>query len=92
MIDSRKSLWFNSDRTRLFLVPCDQELSPGEFILRRGVSHQIQVDELALQPYEITCEEARTHLDSQAEHVLDEAKNNSNFRRNQSPLPPTPQS
>ena len=67
-------LWFNSDRTRFFLVPSDQELPSGDFILRQGVSHQMQVDELALQPYEITREAARSHLDSQAEHVLDEAK------------------
>jgi hypothetical protein len=74
MIDSQKTLWFNGDRTRFFLVPNDQELPSGDFILRRGVSHQMQVDELALQPYEITREAARAYLDSQAEHVLDEAK------------------
>jgi len=74
MIDSQTTLWFNGDRTRFFLVPNDQELPSGDFILRRGVSHQLQVDELALPPYEVTREAARAHLDSQAEQVLDEAK------------------
>jgi hypothetical protein len=74
MIDAHKTLWFNSDRTRFFLVPNGQELPSGDFILRRGMSHQMQVDELALQPYEITREAARAYLDSQAEQVLDEAK------------------
>jgi hypothetical protein len=74
MIDSQKTLWFNGDRTRFFLVPNDQELPSGDFILRRGVSHQMQVDELALPPYEVTREAARAYLDSQAEQVLDQAK------------------
>jgi hypothetical protein len=34
----------------------------------------MQVDELALPPYEITREAARDYLDSQAEQVLDVAK------------------
>ena len=74
MIDAQTTLWFNSDRTRFFLVPNDQELPSGDFILRQGVSHQMQVDELALPPYEVTREAGRAHLDSQAEQVLDEAK------------------
>ena len=74
MIDSQTTLWFNGDRTRFFLISNDQELPSGDFLLRRGVSHQMQVDELALPPYEVTREAARAHLDSQAEHILDEAK------------------
>jgi hypothetical protein len=67
-------LWFNSDRTRFFLVPKDQELPIGNFMLRRGVSHQISVDEMALQPYEVAKEAARAWLDNQAGHVMEEVK------------------
>ena len=94
MMNSKNILWFNPDRTRYFLIPNDRELSPGEFILCRGVSHQMSVDEIALQPYEITREAARAHLDSQAEHVLDEAKSSVlNFLEQfKLPTPPVPSS
>jgi hypothetical protein len=74
MIDSQKNLWLNSDRTHFFLVPKDQELPTGDFILHRGVNHQIQVDKAALQPYQVTKEAARAWLDSQAGHVMEEVK------------------
>ena len=50
MIDAQRTLWFNGDRTRFFLISNDQELPSGDFLLRRGVSYQMQVDELDLQP------------------------------------------
>ncbi len=71
---SLSHLWFDNDRTHFFLVPKDKELPTGDFILRRGISHQIQVDEVDIQPYAVTKEAARTWLDSQAEHVMEEVK------------------
>jgi hypothetical protein len=74
MINVQKILWFNVDRTHFFLVPKDQELPTGDFILHRGVNNQIKIDEAAVQPYQVTKEAARVWLDSQARHVMEEVK------------------
>jgi hypothetical protein len=74
-MDSLFHLWFGNDRTHFFLIPNDQELPTGDFILHNGVNHQIQVDKTALQPYEVTKETARAWLESQAGQVMEEVKN-----------------
>jgi hypothetical protein len=96
MKDAPKTLWFNRDRTRFFLISSELDLPSGEFILRRGLSHQKLVDETALQPYEIPREAAHAHLDSQAENIFDEAKNSvltflESFQLPEPPAPPPPE-
>jgi hypothetical protein len=74
MIDSHKNLCFNSDRTQFFLIPQDRELPSGNFILHRGINHQISVDPIAIEPFEVTRDRAKAWLDSQWDEVIDETK------------------
>lgn len=69
-----KTVWSNADRTRHFLIPDDADLPSGDFVLRTVIGRQMEVDEAAAVPYEVSQEEARAHLKEQLGAVMDEAK------------------
>ncbi|ARA94256.1 hypothetical protein AWN76_014580 [Rhodothermaceae bacterium RA] len=68
------TLWSHRPQDRHFLIPDDAELPAGDFELRTVVGRQRFVDEAAVQPYEVTREEAKAWLKEQMAEVVDEAK------------------
>jgi len=76
----KRSLWNNSTRSRYFLIPDDQDLVTGDFILCNLNGDKKNVDSAALAPLEITESEAKAYLQAEMNQALEEAKNSfSNF-------------
>jgi hypothetical protein len=53
------TLWTNPARTRYFLLPDGKELPHGAFVIRTINWRQLEVHESALQPLEMTEEQAK---------------------------------
>ena len=69
-----KTLWSDFTRTRHFLIPDNENLPSGDFILRTLTGRQQQVDPKALEPFEISQEQAKAWLKDQFGQVLQSAK------------------
>jgi len=67
-------LWSDLSRSRHFLIPDDEKLPSGDFILRTLTGRQQQVDPKALEPFEISQEQAKAWLKGQLGQVLQSAK------------------
>jgi hypothetical protein len=68
------TLWSDTPRTRLFLIPNDQQLPPGGFVIRTITGRKLEVDPASLAPFEITEDEARKWLEAQFGNILDAAR------------------
>lgn len=76
----KRSLWIDSTRSRYFLIPDDQALVTGDFILCSLNGDKKNVDSAALASFEITESEAKAYLQTEMNQALEEAKNSfSNF-------------
>ena len=76
----KRSLWSDSSRSRYFLIPDDQALVTGDFILCSLNGDKKNVDSAALASFEITESEAKAYLQTEINQALEEAKNSfSNF-------------
>ena len=76
----KHSLWLDSTRSHYFLIPDDQELVSGDFILCSLNGDEKKVDSTELTPFEITDSEAKAYLQAEMNQALEEAKNTfSNF-------------
>ena len=53
-----KTVWFDTDRTRYFVIPDDEVVSPGELFLRSARGAQRLVDAELVAAYEVPKEEA----------------------------------
>ncbi len=73
--NDKVSLWTNSNRSRYFLIPDDQELPDGDFILCTLKGHEKKVDYIALNSFEITDSEAKAYLQAEMNQAMEEAKN-----------------
>ncbi len=71
----KHSLWLDSTRSRYFLIPDNQELVTGNFILCRLNGEEKNVDFPALASFEITESEAKAYLQAEMNQALEEAKN-----------------
>ena len=69
-----KTLLSDQTRTRHFLIPDNENLPSGDFILRTLTGRQQNVDPEALEPYEISQEQAKAWLKDQFGQVLQSAK------------------
>jgi hypothetical protein len=67
------TLWTNLDRTRFFLIPDEQQLSSGEFRIHTVTGRKFTVDPEALTSFEISENEAKSHLESEFSKMLDGA-------------------
>ena len=65
----------DSTRSRYFLIPNDQELSSGDFIILTLNGDEKKVDYNALNSLEIPESQAKAYLQAEMTQALDEAKN-----------------
>jgi hypothetical protein len=68
------TLWANSTRSRLFLLPDDHLLPPGDFVLRTITGREQRVEEMSLTPFEVTEEQAKEWLQGEFGKILDNAR------------------
>ena len=68
------SLWSDTLRSRFFLIPDEQLLPPGEFVIRTITGRKLEVDPASLAPFEKTEAEAKKWLESQFGKILDTAR------------------
>ncbi|MBE9127619.1 MULTISPECIES: hypothetical protein [unclassified Coleofasciculus] len=97
--DNKHSLWLDSTRSRYFLIPDDQDLVTGDFILCNLSGDEKNVDSASIASFEITESEAKAYLQAEMNQALEEAKNAfSNFvafstqKSQAAPSNPTPSS
>lgn len=69
------SLWTNSNRSRYFLIPNNQNLPPGNFTIQTLTGITKQVDVTALTPLEITAEQAKPYFQAELEQSIQQVKN-----------------
>ncbi len=74
-IEARRSLWIDSTRSRYFIIPDNQEIPFGDFLLCTLKGNEKNVDATALTPFEITESEAKAYLQAEMNQALEEAKN-----------------
>jgi hypothetical protein len=72
---NKPSLWMDSTRSHYFLIPNDQELSRGDFIILTLNGDEKKVDYNALNSWEIPESQAKAYLQAEMTQALDEAKN-----------------
>jgi hypothetical protein len=72
--ENQHSLWINATRTRYFLIPDDQEIRNGDFILYTLTGDEKKVDPAALESFEIAQEEANSHLQTEMSKAMEQAK------------------
>jgi len=68
------TLWSDTPRTRFFLIPDEQQIPPGDFVIRTITGRKHEVDPASLAPFEKTEEEAKKWLESQFGQILDTAR------------------
>ncbi|HBE17167.1 MAG TPA: hypothetical protein DEG17_20390 [Cyanobacteria bacterium UBA11149] len=71
----KRSLWSNSTQTQYFLIPDDEALPTGNFILCSLKGDKKNVDSTAITSFEITESEAKAYLQAEMNQALEEAKN-----------------
>jgi hypothetical protein len=71
----KPTLWTDYSRSRYFLIPNDQNLSSGDFILYSLQGDETKVDATELISLEITESEAREYLQADMNQALETAKN-----------------
>jgi|GEM_PF-5652712 len=69
-----KTIWSDRTRTRHFVIPDDETLPTGDFVLRTTTGRQQQVDPDAAAPYEVSQDEAVEWLKSQLGQAVEDAK------------------
>lgn len=62
MNENKTTLWLDSSRSRYFLIPDQQPLPQGNFLLWSPVGGQKKVDPAMLPPFEVSAEVAKEHL------------------------------
>jgi hypothetical protein len=68
------TLWSDVHRTRFFLIPDDQQLPSGDFVIHTITGRKLSLDAAGLTSFEITEIEARKWLESQLGNMLDGAR------------------
>lgn len=68
------SLWTNSQRSRYFLIPDNQKLARGNFLICTLTGTEKKVMQTAIAPFEISESEAKAYLQSEMNQAMQEAK------------------
>ena len=66
------SLWLNSACTRYFLIPKNQDIPSGDFILFNFTGEKKTVAPTALASFEITEEEAMAYLETELNQLIEQ--------------------
>ncbi|MBD2248033.1 hypothetical protein [Nostoc sp. FACHB-888] len=70
----KRSLWTDSKRSRYFLIPKNQKLSRGSFIICTLTGTTKKVTQTAIAPFEIPEKEAKAYLKAEMNQAMQEAK------------------
>lgn len=73
--EDKCTLWNDYTRSRYFLIPGDQALTAGDFILCSLKGDRKNVDSTAIASFEITESEAKAYLQAEMNQAVEEAKN-----------------
>ncbi len=65
-------LWINSTRTRYFLIPENQNIPPGDFILFNLTGKKKTVTPTTLSSFEITEEQAMAYLETELNQLIEQ--------------------
>lgn len=74
-IEERRSFWIDSTRTRYFIIPDNQEIPFGDFLLCTLNGDEKNVDGTAITSFEITESKAKAYLQAEMNQAVEEAKN-----------------
>ena len=69
-----KRLWSNVTRARHFIILDEEKLPSGEFEIRTVFGESKLVDETAIEPFEVSREDAKAWIKAELNGVMDEAK------------------
>jgi hypothetical protein len=85
------TLWIDSSQTHYFLIPNNENIPSGNFLISNLDREEKQVDAVAITSWEITAQEAQYHLNDEIQQAIDNAKNSVshliNFSLQKSPEP-----
>lgn len=73
MLEAR-TLWTDPARGRYFLIPDEEQLPPGEFVLRTLTGRELRVGEAAAAAFEVSEAEAREWVKAEFGELLDGAR------------------
>lgn len=68
------TFWTGEGRSRFFLIPDDQQLPPGDFVLRTLTGREMRVAPSALAEFEVSEREAKEWLKGEFGKLLDSAR------------------
>jgi len=71
---SHRSLWSAADGIRVFLIPNEQRLPPGDLTLRTITGGEQRVDPTAVALFEVTEEQAKEWVKGEFGKILDNAR------------------
>lgn len=66
-----KTLWYDQNRNRLFLIPDEEQLPSGDFILRTVTGRELRVEPESAAAFEIGEEEAKDWVKAEFGELLD---------------------
>lgn len=72
--DDGRSLWIDPEIRRYFLVPDEQDLPPGDLLIRNVFGRPRSVDAAALAPFEIPKAEADERVRGRIKGALEQGK------------------
>ena len=68
------SLWVNANQSKYFLIPINEIIPDGNFLILTILGEEKSVDINAITPFEITEIEAKQYLETQIQQGLEDVK------------------
>ena len=68
------SLWVNANQSKYFLIPINEIIPDGNFLILTILGEEKNVDINAITPFEITEIEAKQYLETQIQQGLEDVK------------------
>lgn len=68
------SLWVNANQSKYFLIPINETISNGDFLISTILGEEKNVDINAITPFEITETEAKQYLETEIKQGLEDVK------------------
>ena len=68
------SLWVNANQSKYFLIPINETISNGDFLISTILGEEKSVDINAISSFEITETEAQQYLETEIKQDLEDIK------------------
>ena len=68
------SLWINANQSKYFLIPMNENIPDGDFLVFTILGEEKSVDINAIIPFEITETEAKQYLETEIQQGLEDVK------------------